>query len=134
MLGLHVGDVDAADGLCHNGATAAEEGGTVEQLIDRLDVQRILADQQTAQTGDENVAHGGVQHGSGDPGRGLHLADADDAHIGGDLDDQRVLYAAGNGQDLLFRQAQLNGFNVCNDHVISSMWVRDYSQRSFSSA
>ena len=60
------------------------------------DLERVLADEQGRQAGGDLVRGRRLDHRLGDVGRGIDLADADDAGIGVDADDQRVLAAVGD--------------------------------------
>ena len=76
-------------------AAAGHGGADVEPVPDRHRVERVEADQRLGQAEVHRVRSRRLDAGPCDPGVEVGLADAADALVGVDLDDDVVLVAAG---------------------------------------
>ena len=97
-------DVDAADGMHHRAPPAVDGGRLVHLVPEPSDLQRVLPDQDLAQAARGDGAERGVDDGLGDGGVGVDLADAGDALVGPDPDQQDRLTAVADRLHL--RQAE----------------------------
>ena len=108
-------DVDRRDRVDRGGARAGVRGRLVEVVPDRLDVERIAAEQRLAHADEHRVRRGHVDEGLGDGRRGVGLAVAAHALVRVDADDERVLRAVGAQLDL--GQAEVNRLDVGDAHL-----------------
>ena len=83
--------VDRTDRVDHRAAAAVHRGADVEALPQRLDLERVGADQHLAHADAHGVRSRRLDAGSRDPRVDVALADAADALVGVDLDDDVVL-------------------------------------------
>ena len=108
-------DVDRRDRVDRGRARAGVRGGLVERVPDRLDVERIAAEQRLAHADEHRVRRGHVDEGLGDGRRRVGLAVAADTLVGVDADDEGVLGAVGAQLDL--GQAQVDRLDVGDAHL-----------------
>jgi hypothetical protein len=90
-------DVQGADRVDHRAAPAVHRRADVQPLPDRLDVERVGADQQLAQAEAHVVGPRRLDARARDPRVQIGLADSRDALVGVDLDDDVVLRRARGG-------------------------------------
>ena len=108
-------EVNAAHRVQADAAPAGVDGAVIHLVPEPLGLEGVLADEQMLQTGADGVAERPLDDGLGRERRGVHLADAGDAGVRGDLDDERVLAAVALGADKFLRD--VNGFDVRDFHV-----------------
>ena len=108
-------DVDRRDRVDRGGARAGVRGRLVEVVPDRLDVERVAAEQRLAHADQHRVRGRHVDEGLGDGRRGVGLAVAAHALVGVDADDERVLRAVGAQLDL--GQAEVDRLDVRDAHL-----------------
>ena len=96
-------------------ARAGVRGRLVEVVPDRLDVERIAADQRLAHADEHRVRRRHVDERRRDRRRRVRLAVAADALVGVDADDERVLRAVGAQLDL--GQPQDDRLDVGDPHL-----------------
>src|SRR4051794_34993317 len=90
-------DVDAADRVQRDPAAADVDQAAVHLLPEPLDVRRILTDEQVAEAVRDRVRARRLHQRAHRLGRGVDLADAGDALVRVDEDDEIVLAAVGDG-------------------------------------
>ena len=112
------GDLDAAHRLSGRPLPAEKDGPFVHAMDEAVDLEGILAQDALGQPTANLVGQGCVNDGLGDGRRRVDLAEADDARIGVNLDDQRFLAAVTAFVDV--RQPQMDGFHLGNFHGCSS--------------
>ncbi|MFO1047339.1 MAG: hypothetical protein U1E52_05500 [Geminicoccaceae bacterium] len=118
-------DLDAAHRVQHHAAPAVIDRALVHLAPQAADLEGLLADDQRRQARGDLVRGGRFDHRLGDVRRGIDLAYADDAGIGVDADDQRVLAAVGDvGIDRAGRPQQ-DGLNLGDQHLSPALrrWV-----------
>jgi hypothetical protein len=113
-------DVDAADRMHRCATPAVVHRSQVHAPPEAFDVQRVLADQHVAQTRRDEMRMGRIENGLHDLGGGIHFADARDAFVGMDADDQVVLAAVGDGT-VDDRLAQDDGLDFRDFHCEYSL-------------
>ena len=86
-------DVEAADRVDRDPAPPEVDEAAVHLLPEPLDVERVLADQDVAQAHGDRVGARRLDERLDELGRRVDLADARDALVGVDPDDQVVLAA-----------------------------------------
>ena len=89
------GHVDGADGVDDGAASAVHATADVELLPEALGVERVFADEHFPEAKAHGVGAGRLDAGAGDPRVDVALADAGDAFVGMDKDDDVVLRGGG---------------------------------------
>src|SRR5207248_202740 len=108
------GDLDAAHRLDDGALPAEKDGAFVHGVDEPIDLEGVLADDALGQAAADLVAQGRLDDGAGDVRGGIDLADADEARVGVDLDDEGLLAAVAALVDL--GQAQVDGFDAGDLH------------------
>ena len=108
------GNVDGAHGLDGSPLPAVEDGAFVHAMDEPIDLERVLAHHALGQAAADLMRQRRVNDCLGDHRRRVRLADADDAGVGGDLDDQRFLAAVGAFIDI--GKTQMNRFDLGDFH------------------
>ncbi len=95
------GHVDCADGVDYGAASSVHATAYVHFLPKSLGVERVFADQHFLEAKAHGVGAGGLDAGAGNPRIDVALADAGDAFVGMNEDDDVVLCGGGGvGADI----------------------------------
>src|SRR5262249_28897087 len=109
------GDLDAAHRLDDRAVAAEEDRAFVHAVDEAVDLEGIVADDALGQAAADLVRDPGLDDSLGDQRRGIDLADADEAGVGVDTDDESLLAAVaalGDGGE-----AEVDGFDAGDFHV-----------------
>ena len=115
-------EVNAAHRVQADAASARVDGAVIHQVPEPLGLERVLADEQMLQASADGMAERPFDDGLRGERRGVHLADAGDAGVGGDFNDERILPAVALRADDFLRD--VDGFDVGDFHVMAR-GVRD---------
>ncbi len=108
------GDLDAAHRLDDRPLPAEEDRALVHAVDEAVDLERVLADDALGQAAAYLVRQRRLDDRLGDERRRVGLADAGDAGVGMDLDDQRLLAAVAALVDI--GQTQMDRLNTGDFH------------------
>ncbi len=99
--------VDRAHGMDDHAAPAVHGGAEIDALPQIADLEGIGADQHVLDGQSHGVGAGRLDAGLGHPGIGIAFADAGDAAVGVDDDDQAVLGRGGEARIVVGRQQDM---------------------------
>ena len=115
-------DVDAREHVHAEAAPAVGLRALVEPVPEPVDVERVLADEQALHAARGDRQQRRLDDGLGGRRVGVHLADAGDALVGVDLDDQDALAAVADLPDL--GQAEDDRLDIGDQHPLPLVPVR----------